>query len=257
MKMIICSRSSQLLSLLTLVLPCHITSFSGVQSTSLHQSRCNNALNFPRNDKRSMLHVMKAKIDGNKTGGGFGSVAPSRSSKARSVSGNAGSGAKPLRIAANTFDEISKKYGQPCVNDVYVRSPKNDKQLCWFVGKVARRLDETVGTSLPTVEEAILSQKRLILEYAKQLRPQNLGGAFAKNLELWYGPGNSELEVVQNKVSLVGVKRATVDVSDSFSVADVGYNPEIYVGDEINGGGLRVKRDSEGNPLKPAFEINQ
>lgn len=42
------------------------------------------------------------------------------------------------------------------------------------------------GTCYPTEEEAILSQKRLILEYAKnQLRPQNMGGPYSKKLELW------------------------------------------------------------------------
>ena len=40
-------------------------------------------------------------------------------------------------------------------------------------------------------------------------------------------------------------------------MADVGYNPEIYVGDEVTDGGLRVKRDNDGNPVKDAFDINQ
>ena len=40
-------------------------------------------------------------------------------------------------------------------------------------------------------------------------------------------------------------------------MADVGYNPEIYVGDEREQGGLRIMRDENGHPIKPVFEINQ
>jgi hypothetical protein len=112
------------------------------------------------------------------------------------------------------------------------------------------------GESVPTEMEAALSQKRLIFEYAKKLRPQNLDGPYAKDLELWLAPPDSEMDVVQNKVSLTKVMGSTKDISDSFSVADVGYNPEIYVGDEVNEGGLRVTRDDEGHPVKPVFEIN-
>ena len=113
------------------------------------------------------------------------------------------------------------------------------------------------GSSIPTEFEAVISQKRLILEYAKnQLRPQNFGGPYAKSLELWLAPGDTEMDVVQNKISLVKVTGSVADLSDTFSVADVGFNPEIYVGDEIKEGGLRVTRDAEGNPMKPVFEIN-
>jgi len=38
-------------------------------------------------------------------------------------------------------------------------------------------------------------------------------------------------------------------------VNDVGFNPEIYIGDEKNDGGLRVKRDENGDPLKAVCEI--
>ena len=42
-----------------------------------------------------------------------------------------------------------------------------------------------VGTVHPTEEEAVVSQKRLILEYARnQLRPQNMGGMYTQNLKL-------------------------------------------------------------------------
>jgi hypothetical protein len=147
-----------------------------------------------------------------------------------------------------------------CVADVYVRSPLNDPSLFWFVGKVARCTvkDKLKGTCLPSEMEAVISQKRLILEYSKrELRPQNMAGPFEKGLELWLAPGNSEMDVVQNKVSLAKVEGSVSSLSDGFHVGDVGYNPEIYVGDEIQKGGLRVVRDENGHPVKPVFEINE
>ena len=56
-------------------------------------------------------------------------------------------------------------------------------------------------------------------------------------------------------MSLIKVTGSTSDISDTFAVADVGFNPEIYIGDEIKQGGLRVTRDEDGNPVKPAYEI--
>lgn len=112
------------------------------------------------------------------------------------------------------------------------------------------------GTNVPTTMETILSQKRLIFEYAKnQLRPQNFGGPYSKELEIWFAPGDTEMDVVQNKISLEKVVGSTMDLSEGFSVKDVGYNPEIYVGDEQKDGGLRVKRDENGHPVKAVFEI--
>jgi len=189
--------------------------------------------------------------------GGFGSSskgdADSLQGKIRSVSGHRGSGEKPLRAAANTFDAIRKEHGKECCSDVYCRSPLNDPQVYWFVGKVAVRPD-----TVATATQAVLSQKRVILEYAKrELRPQNLGGNYATALELWLAPGDSEMDCVQNKITLEPVVGAASDLHEDFRVADVGYNPEIYVGDEIRDGGLRVLRDEEGKPIKPVFDVNE
>jgi hypothetical protein len=185
--------------------------------------------------------------------GGFGTKTITVDNQVRSVSGHRGSGEKPLRQAANTFDAIRKDHGAASTHDVYCRSPLNDKETFWFVGKIAVR----PGTAA-TPEQAILSQKRLILEYAKrELRPQNLGGKYAANLELWIAPGDSEMDAVQNKISLLRIEGSTADLVPEFSVKDVGYNPEIYVGDEREKGGLRIKRDEGGKPVNPVFEVNE
>ena len=205
------------------------------------------------------LFAKKTKSAQKKTnggGGGFGSSTsskPTMDGKVRTVSGFAGSGTKPLRQAANTFDAIRAKHGKEACWDVYCKSPLNDSTRLWFVGKIA----VTPNTSA-TPEQAVISQKRIILEYSKrELRPQNLGGKYSDSLELWLAPGDSEMDCVQNKVSLTKVVGSTADLVDDFSVSNVGYNPEIYVGDEREKGGLRITRDDNGDPINPVFEVNQ
>jgi hypothetical protein len=189
---------------------------------------------------------------------GFGSSTSGGSSlqgRVRSISstGQAGSGTKPLRQAANNFDALRKEYGKECCHDLYCKSPLNDPELLWFVGKIAVR-----PNTAATPQQAVLSQKRIILEYSKtKLRPQNFGGKYASTLELWLAPGDSEMDVVQNKLALEKVKGSATDLSEDFSIVDVGYNPEIYLGDEVAQGGLRIKRDENGEPVKAPFEINE
>jgi hypothetical protein len=136
--------------------------------------------------------------------------------------------------------------------------------------------------------QAALFQKRLILDYAKtQLRPQNFGGNKHKatGLELWLAPADSEMNVATNKVSLCRVVRCVPPQTETAavvavnaesaaaaaaaaaipalppappcSILTVGYNPEIYLGDEIAHGGLRVERDENGHPTKAAFDVNE
>ncbi len=195
------------------------------------------------------------------SGMGFGSSTNKPTSKSqamqgkvRSVSGFAGSGTKPLRQAANTFDAIREEHGVSACWDLYCKSPLDDPHRLWFIGKIAVRPQTSA-----TPQQAVLAQKRIILEYAKrELRPQNLGlPKYADSLELWLAPGDSEMDCVQNKVSLEKVVGSLADLLPDFSVADVGYNPEIYVGDEREQGGLRITRDENGHPIKPVFEINQ
>ena len=219
------------------------------------------AFDLPNTYKSTSIGPLFAKKQQNRKakatssgGGGFGAAPKATNDgKVRSVSGFAGSGTKPLRAAANNFDKLRKDYGKEFTRDVYCKSPLNDPELLWFVGKVNIRPDTAA-----TPEQAVIAQKRVILEYAKrELRPQNLGGKYASSLELWLAPGDSEMDAVQNKVSLTRVDGSTTDLPENFSVSDVGYNPEIYVGDEREKGGLRIKRDDEGNPVKPVFEVNE
>jgi hypothetical protein len=164
-------------------------------------------------------------------------------------------GARALRTAANGYDRLRKEYGVAAAcRDVYVRSPLNSATTYWFVGKVAFN-----PASSTTATQAVLAQKRLILDYSKlKLRPNNFGGKYANALELWLAPGDSEMDVVQNKVSLEAVQgSASSDLPEDWNRSDVGYNPEIYIGEENEKGGLRVERDEEGHPTKPVFDVNK
>ena len=45
-------------------------------------------------------------------------------------------------------------------------------------------------------------------------------------------PGDSEMDVVKNKVDLARVAGSSRDLREGFHVKDAGFGPEIYVGDE-------------------------
>ena len=203
----------------------------------------------------------------------LGTAAPS-SSVGPSISGHSGSGVKALRKAANTFDRIRKENAHASVQtvcrDVYVRSPLNSPTTFWFVGKIARQgtlpslasNDTHVDDDNEYFCQAAVVQKRLILEYAKdQLRPQNMGGRYASTLELWLAPGDSEMDVATNKVNLTHVSGSIATYfSSSYNETEpfvVGYNPEIYVGEEVTKGGLRVERNEQGETTKPPYDVNE
>ena len=176
--------------------------------------------------------------------------------KIRAVrSGHAAAGSKVLRQSALAFDRLRKNNKAADVvrgGDVYIRSPLHSPTTFWYVGKVAF---EGTGVSANT---ACIAHKSLIFEYAKQeLRPQNFGGKYAAALELWLAPPDSEMDVVRNVVDLVKVQGSVKDLPDDFDVKCVGWNPEIYVGDERAKGGLRVERDEEGKPTKEVFDVNE
>jgi hypothetical protein len=231
-----------------------VSSFSSI-STCIRQNVFV-GLNLPkRNSAAAPLWAKKPTAskkntkEAAKSGGGFGdNNAMKRDSlqgKLRSVSGHQGSGTKPLRVSALTFDALRKEYGPECCNDVYCKSTLDDPQLYWFVGKVAIK-----PNTVATPAQAVIAHKKLIFEYAKkELRPQNFGGKYSSSLELYLAPGDSEMDAARNLISLEKVVGSASDLHADFTVKDVGFNPEIYVGDEIHDGGLRVRRDDRGNRM--------
>lgn len=201
-------------------------------------------------------------------GGGFGKTTAATAGAAAAgtvipFSGQSGSGTKALRKVANRFDVIRKEHGVAACRDVYVRSPLHSETTFWFVGKIAcvtaeKDDDDDDTVDAPRFLQTSLLLKRIILEYSKdQLRPQVMGGKYASALELWLAPGDSEMDVATNKVNLHPVRGSlSTGTETALAASDVGYNPEIYIGDERVKGGLRVERDENGVPTKPAFEPN-
>ena len=94
---------------------------------------------FAVKKKQKKGNSKKSGNSSNGGAGGFGGASKSKSleGKVRSVSGHTGSGTKPLRQAANNFDDLRNEYGQECCKDLYCRSPLNDPLVLWFIGKVA------------------------------------------------------------------------------------------------------------------------
>eukprot|EP00522_Entomoneis_paludosa_P001689 CAMPEP_0172474914 /NCGR_PEP_ID=MMETSP1065-20121228/69602_1 /TAXON_ID=265537 /ORGANISM="Amphiprora paludosa, Strain CCMP125" /LENGTH=336 /DNA_ID=CAMNT_0013233107 /DNA_START=60 /DNA_END=1070 /DNA_ORIENTATION=- len=152
----------------------------------------------------------------------------------------------------------------------YSKDQLRPESTFWFVGKIARVPRCETTTPRPSEEsdatqaefqhfcQAAVAQKRLILDYSKdQLRPQNLGGKYASTLEVWLAPADSEMDAATNKISLQKVTGRASDLPTTWDPNHVGYNPEIYIGDEVTKGGLRVERDENGHPTKKAFDVNQ
>ncbi|KAL7520459.1 hypothetical protein ACHAWX_005179 [Stephanocyclus meneghinianus] len=161
----------------------------------------------------------------------FGASTKPSSPKTHTVKGYMGSDTKKLHSKDATIN-------------LYVRIPLNNDTTFWFVGKVIGHVpmavvvtadhDPDLFSSLyPTPAKSFISQKCLILEYAKnQLRPQNFSEKYSSTLESWTASNNSEMDVNQNKFTLEEVVGSAKDLREGFSVKDCGYNPKTYVGKE-------------------------
>lgn len=157
---------------------------------------------------------------------------------------------KPVNIRRQLkyFEEISAVGGSACVSDIYMRDngapDKKLRQTFWFIGKVAR------CTGTVSLEEAIGRQWNLIEEHAARLRHEELGPSFKDlRLELWTAPGDSEMDMVQNRLSanLTLMQRMEKNEWEKVPIDEIGFEGELEVGDE----GLRVLRNDEGMILSP------
>ena len=166
-----------------------------------------------------------------------------RKTDTRQVMGNF---AKVLAKQSEIYDNLYKEHENNNHIDVYCRLSISD--TFYFVGKV---------NYIPTLTaiNALLAQKNLIIEYSKSLRPKDLAGpnGMLGDIEIWYAPGNSEMNVAQNKIKLEGPLLGNEeDMLGIVKQKEIGYSPEIYQNGEI---GFRVQRDNLGNPIKSAFEV--
>jgi hypothetical protein len=157
-----------------------------------------------------------------------------------------------LAKRCESFEKLKDQNGFTVACDLYARL--GGTPTFWFIGK----LIHDPGLQLP---EALSIEHPVLVEYAKALRPKELGSPAAvkisTDVQLWFAPGNTEMDVAQNKVTLKRVTPLPLEqyshVLSSPGAEDfVGFQPEIYQGGEE---GFRVARNDNGEPLKPAFDV--
>uniref|UniRef100_A0A7S0P5T1 Uncharacterized protein n=1 Tax=Calcidiscus leptoporus TaxID=127549 RepID=A0A7S0P5T1_9EUKA len=126
--------------------------------------------------------------------------------------------------------------------DVYVHAVGSSS--FYFVGKVAGCAAE-VGAS-----EAVVLQKRVILEHAKLLQPVLADAErMGRQLQLWLAPPNSEVRVAQKKqgLSCAATVRVTPELRAAAAAAPLcGFEPEVL--DRENPSGFRVALPPDGQP---------
>ena len=135
--------------------------------------------------------------------------------------------------------------GVDIIKDIYVRDPNTS--TFWFVGKIACISDVSI-------EQAIARQQSLICEHAARLRPLELYSA-KERFELWYAPGDSEMDVAYNRPHIKFIKydiEEELEELTSIRNTLVGFSGEIYENGEE---GFRTWRTDDGLPLNS--EIKQ
>ncbi|GKY98860.1 hypothetical protein MPSEU_000842000 [Mayamaea pseudoterrestris] len=131
------------------------------------------------------------------------------------------------------------------LHDVYARDPRDESQVYWFVGKVARVSDVSAV-------DAMRRQWHLIETHAMNLRPMDLYQA-RNEMQFWIAPGDSELEVAYNRpnLQLEQVHRGDetdTALFDNISNVMVGFQGEVY---EQGEPGFRTWRLPDGSPARP------
>ena len=78
------------------------------------------------------------------------------------------------------------------------------------------------------------------------------------DVQLWVARGGSEMECVRNLESPRPLVKPTTEEEEARAEeeAEAGFCPEIWVGDEVKDGGLRIKRGPGGEPLRGSFDVN-
>lgn len=180
--------------------------------------------------------------EGQSNGRLIDTLTPSRPGTHRPI---VGTYSRILQSRCETFEKMQNNVKMKPFSfyDIYARC-KGD-EVCWFIGKVSHYPDINHNSAFAAIEV-------LLLEYARSLRPKELGSfsSVNKELELWYALGNTEMAVAQNKINLT---RLVIDKDITPAPYHlIGYQPEIYTNGET---GFRARRDAQGFPLEAAFDV--
>lgn len=174
-------------------------------------------------------------------GGATKKPAAKKGKKGGAAAGSSFQGQKTFEKQWKNYKELRAQDGSNQV-DVFVRAEGNEK--FWFVGKAVARegLCDDAG-------QAVLAQKRAILEHAKLLVGEL---RLAKTpLQLWAAPPNSEMAVAQKQQALRRLD-GLPKPDQPLTLTECGFEPEQYL-DPAQGFYVRLGDDGAptSGPIHP------
>ena len=147
--------------------------------------------------------------------------------------------------------QVLQKLPSAVRGDVYARAPAGAdgtiSMKLYFIGKV-------IAEAVPP-EASLASQVTLVKEHARRYQPDVFGGASDDEIELWLAPGNSEMRVAQNELSLERWAPPAAHVELPAAGA-CGFEPETAPPPHMGAPVFTVERDAAGAPIGAAFETN-
>ena len=176
----------------------------------------------------------------------FGATLPARSV----LIGGKGDAQKKGTAQQLASYQILQKLPSAVRGDVYARMPPSDglaSDRLYFVGKVIAEVADA-SASLAT-------QQLLVREHARLYQPSIFGGSTDEEIELWLAPGNTEVRVAQNELSLRRWVAPPTDV-ELPAVGACGFEPETLPPPQQGASvePFSVRRDAEGQPIGAAFK---
>ncbi|KAL1522114.1 hypothetical protein AB1Y20_021756 [Prymnesium parvum] len=168
--------------------------------------------------------------------------------EARLVIGGVGEAQKKATAQQLATYQALRKLPATSLADVYARPispPAENATLCYFIGKVA-------GDHFVDGAAALSAQEVLVKQHARLLLPYVFDGLEDEAIDLWLAPGNSEVRVAQNEITLsrwaLLPKPAKLP-----GVAMCGFEPETHAPGEVP---FVARRDASGAPLTGPFQAN-
>jgi len=163
--------------------------------------------------------------------------------------------------------QILQKLPSNVRSDVYARAPRGlagvvqeevGEMRLHFVGKVVAE-GSAEAPAAATQAAALAAQEVLVKEHARLLTPDIFSTLSDEQMELWLAPGNSEMAVAQNAISMKrwifpppeGEVRVELPTAGA-----CGFEPATPPPEHMGAPSLSVRRSEEGRPLGASVEAN-
>ena len=153
-----------------------------------------------------------------------------------------------LEIATAGASRLVQKLPSAVRGDVYARAPPEEdgpSERLYFIGKV---IAEVAAPSA-----SLAAQQTLVKEHARLYLPDVFAAVTDEAMELWLAPGNTEMRVAQNEISLKQWAMPPADVELPAAGA-CGFEPETAPPPHMGTGAFSVRRDASGAPLAKPFQ---